>query len=230
MRNIFVNLVKLVLSVALLIYTEKYFYNLLDFLKINTSNIDSNVISLIVYILIMICILIIYRAEIKDAFNKYDKRKASNFLYTVVSFVVLFIGMILVNYLCKILAMYLDVSYTQIAFKNIFNKSISMELIIMIVKDIILVPFIVTIIFVLGVNNLLGGKNSSMVSGLVYAGYKACFARGSVLYAVINVFPYFAFALMLSLIYKRNNNIAFSIFAFILYELFGYLLLGRIGG
>ena len=57
MKDFLVNLIKLILSVLVITFTEEYFYKLLDLLKLSINS--KSIVSLIVYILIFIIIFIV---------------------------------------------------------------------------------------------------------------------------------------------------------------------------
>ena len=136
--------------------------------------------------------------------------------------------MMLTNYIVKVLANAFSVNYLGLSFTNIFNKPFNIDLIVIFLKDIIIIPAIKVIVFVLGVNNLFEGKTGIFFSGLLYALYKAYIIKGTFIFLLINVIPYFILFILLSYVYKKNSNIAFSIITYIFYELFASLLIGKL--
>lgn len=223
-----VNLIKVVLSILVLLFTEDYFYKLLDLLKLSINS--QYIFSLIVYIIIFIVIFIIYKSEILSAFHKYKYKLMSNLFYSIVSFIIVFIGMMIVDYLLLALSKGLNITYEGLKFINIFDCSFNLELIVVIIKDIIIKPFISVCIFVLGINNLFGKRFGTFLSGLIYSLftlYTICGFNASLLYVLINMIPYFTLYSMLSYIYIKNNNIAYSIVSLSLYELFASALIRR---
>lgn len=228
MKNGLGYLIKLIVSILLIMYTETYFWRLMNALDINLSNINSNIISLVIYIILFALIFLVYRAEIKSAFSKFDNKIGTNLLYTLVAFVIIFASMMLTNYIVKVLANAFSVNYLGLSFTNIFNKPFNIDLIVIFLKDIIIIPAIKVIVFVLGVNNLFEGKTGIFFSGLLYALYKAYIIKGAFIFLLINVIPYFILFILLSYVYKKNSNIAFSIITYIFYELFASLLIGKL--
>ena len=222
MKDFLVNLIKLILSVLVIMFTEEYFYKLLDLLKLSINS--KALVSLIVYILIFIIIYIIYKGEVNAAFAKYKHKLTTNIFYSVISFMVLFIAMMIIDYLVAALAKGFNITYEGLSFVNIFDYSFSFELIAIIIKDIIIVPFIKVVIFVLGVNNMCSKKTGMFFSGLFYT---MCHFNASISYVLINMIPYYLLFNMLSFIYKKNNNIAYSIVSYGLYELFTSVLIRR---
>lgn len=228
MKDFLVNLIKLILSVLVIMFTEEYFYKLLDLLKLSINS--KALVSLIVYILIFIIIYIIYKGEVNAAFAKYKHKLTTNIFYSVISFMVLFIAMMIIDYLVAALAKGFNITYEGLSFVNIFDYRFSFELIAVIIKDIIIVPFIKVVIFVLGVNNMCSKKTGMFFSGLLYslfAIYTMCHFNASISYVLINMIPYYLLFNMLSFIYKKNNNIAYSIVSYGLYELFTSVLIRR---
>lgn len=228
MKNGLGYLIKLIVSILLIMYTETYFWRLMNALDINLSNINSNIISLVIYIILFALIFLVYRAEIKNAFSKFDNKIGTNLLYTLVAFIIIFASMMLTNYIVKVLANAFSVNYLGLSFTNIFNKPFNIDLIVIFLKDIIIIPAIKVIVFVLGVNNLFEGKTGIFFSGLLYALYKAYIIKGTFIFLLINVIPYFILFILLSYVYKKNSNIAFSIITYIFYELFASLLIGKL--
>lgn len=228
MKNGLGYLIKLIVSILLIMYTETYFWCLMNALDINLSNINSNIISLVIYIILFALIFLVYRAEIKNAFSKFDNKIGTNLLYTLVAFIIIFASMMLTNYIVKVLANAFSVNYLGLSFTNIFNKPFNIDLIVIFLKDIIIIPAIKVIVFVLGVNNLFEGKTGIFFSGLLYALYKAYIIKGTFIFLLINVIPYLILFILLSYVYKKNSNIAFSIITYIFYELFASLLIGKL--
>ena len=220
MKNFLGNLIKLILSILILLFGEEYFYKFMDFLGINLSKISSNIVSLIIYVVIAGCIFIVYKDELQSAFIKYKNKLGSNLLYTVISFLVLFIAIMISNYIAGLVS----VGYKSLSFINIFNRTFSLDLIITIIKSIIIIPFVKVTIFVLGVNNLVNSKSGIFLSGLVYSLYVFYPFKAALLYMVVNAIVSFVLFSILAYIYKKNNNIAFSILTYILYVLFAGLL------
>ena len=228
MKDFLVNSIKLILSVLVITFTEEYFYKLLDLLKLSINS--KSIVSLIVYILIFIIIFIIYKSEITASFAKYKHKLTTNIFYSIICFIVLFIAMMIINYLVVALAKGFNITYEGLSFINIFDYQFSFDLIVIIIKDIIIVPFIKVVVFVLGINNMCSKKTGMFFSGLLYslyAIYVMCHFNASIGYILINMIPYYLLFNILSFIYKKNNNIGYSIVSYTLYELFTSILMRR---
>lgn len=225
MKKSFVNLIKLFLSIIITLFIEEYFFKCTSLIGLKLT--ETAFIKLIIYIIEFIIIYIIYKDEINSGFSKYQNKFANNILTTLISFIILFIAMMITNYIVKLIAANLSVTYHGLNYINVFEKNFDLDLIVVIIKDIIIVPFVIVSIFVLGINNLIGGKTSSLLSGAAYYIYNAFVLGGKFSNLFIDVIDEFVLVFILSYIYKKNNNIAFSIVTFILYELFAGVLVNR---
>jgi hypothetical protein len=171
-----------------------------------------------------LCIYIIYKDDLKSGFNRFKHKFGRNILYAIIYFLIIFISLIIVNYVCKVLASSFKLNYQEIGYLNIFNKTLNLDLLIVIIRDTIIIPFIMVSIFTLGVDNLFVSKVSIFFSGLLAGIYNAYIIGGSIPNMIINSVPIFALFMLLTIIYRRNNNIAFSIFTYIIYMLFAGIL------
>ena len=226
MKEFIVNLIKLVLSVIVVLFIEEYFFKVMSLVGLHLT--ETPLVRLIIYILEFIIIYIIYGREISAAFSKYQNKLGSNFLYTVISYIVVFIAMMITNYLVRLVATNLNIRYSGLNYINIFNKTFNFDLIVLFITTMIIIPFVKVSIFVLGINNLFKGKIGIFFSGLLYALYEGFLIGGNFGHVFIDVIDEFVLFVLLSYIYRKNSNIAFSIVTFILYELFSALLITKI--
>lgn len=226
MKDFLVNLFKLVLSILIFMFTEEYVYKALNSFGISINN--NNLISLIIYVIMGVCIYIVYKDDITAAFHRYKYKLTTNLFYTVLSFIIVFIGMMIVDYLVSALAKGFNIKYLGLNFINIFSYKFNFTFIVILLRDIIIIPFIKSIIFILGVSNMINKKYSTFFSGLIYGLYMmyvTCRFNASFSYILINFIPYFALFAMLSFIFKKNKNISYSILILIFYELFSSILI-----
>jgi hypothetical protein len=227
MKDFLVNFIKLFLSILIIFFIEEYFFKLMGLIGITLHK--TALVSLIIYLLEFILIYIIYNKEVSSAFGKFQNKFGSNVIYSLIAFIVLFISMMITNYIVKLIAANLQMPYDGLNFINIFNKSFDFDLIVLFITKIIIVPFVKVVIFVLGVNNLVKGKAGMFMSALTYALYEGFLIGGNFGTVFINIIDEFVLFLILSYIYRNNSNIAFSIITFILYGLLSGLLITKIG-
>ena len=221
MKDFAVNLVRLLLSFIILLFSEEYFYKFLSLFNINISKTIS---SIILYVIISFFIYIIYKSELKSEFKKFKRKFTSNVVYAFVAFLILFVIMLVVNYILSVVAKSFYISYNNIQFYNIFNKPFNLDLIIEFLKNIIMIPFLKVTIFDLGVNRLFSYSGSIFASGLAAALYNAYLIKGTAGYMIVNSILTFVLFMFLAVIYRKNNNIVTSIVTYSIYMLLASVL------
>lgn len=225
MKDFAVNLIRLLLSFIILLFSEEYFYKFLSLFKINISKTFT---SIILYIIISFFIYLIYKPELKSEFKKFKRKLMSNMVYAFVAFLIIFITMLVSNYILSVIAKSFYISYNSISFYNIFNKPFNLDLIIEILKNIILIPYLKVTIFDLGVNRLFSYSGSIFASGLAAALYNAYLIKGTIGYMIVNSSLTFILFMLLALIYRKNNNIVTSIVTYSIYMLLASVLYSSI--
>lgn len=225
MKDFAVNLIRLLLSFIILLFSEEYFYKFLSLFKINISKTFT---SIILYIIISFFIYLIYKPELKSEFKKFKRKLMSNMVYAFVAFLIIFVTMLVSNYILSVIAKSFYISYNSISFYNIFNKPFNLDLIIEILKNIILIPYLKVTIFDLGVNRLFSYSGSIFASGLAAALYNAYLIKETIGYMIVNSSLTFILFMLLALIYRKNNNIVTSIVTYSIYMLLASVLYSSI--
>lgn len=225
MKDFAVNLIRLLLSFIILLFSEEYFYKFLSLFKINISKTFT---SIILYIIISFFIYLIDKPELKSEFKKFKRKLMSNMVYAFVAFLIIFVTMLVSNYILSVIAKSFYISYNSISFYNIFNKPFNLDLIIEILKNIILIPYLKVTIFDLGVNRLFSYSGSIFASGLAAALYNAYLIKGTIGYMIVNSSLTFILFMLLALIYRKNNNIVTSIVTYSIYMLLASVLYSSI--
>lgn len=225
MKDFAVNLIRLLLSFIILLFSEEYFYKFLSLFKINISKTFA---SIILYVLISFFIYLIYKPELKSEFKKFKRKFMSNIVYAFVAFLIIFVTMLVSNYILSVIAKSFYINYNGISFYNIFNKPFNLDLILEFLKNIILIPYLKVTIFDLGVNRLFSYSGSIFASGLAAALYNAYLIKGSIGYMIVNSSLTFILFMLLALIYRKNNNIVTSIVTYSIYILLASVLYSNI--
>lgn len=225
MKDFAVNLIRLLLSFIILLFSEEYFYKFLSLFKINISKTFT---SIILYVLISFFIYLIYKPELKSEFKKFKRKFMSNIVYAFVAFLIIFVTMLVSNYILSVIAKSFYINYNGISFYNIFNKPFNLDLILEFLKNIILIPYLKVTIFDLGVNSLFSYSGSIFASGLAAALYNAYLIKGSIGYMIVNSSLTFILFMLLALIYRKNNNIVTSIVTYSIYILLASVLYSNI--
>lgn len=224
---------KLLISILVLMYAEIYYFDLLSLIGVNVSSLSNLMHEILVVILYLIILLFVYRMyydEINSDFKRFKRRLFPNVLMTIVFFVILTMAVAVSEYVASLLAESFHEKYVNLIFSNIFNKTVNYELIFYIIKHIIIIPFVRTIVLVLGVNKFTKSKNRGVIiSGLVASLVYMVNIKGSFLFILFTIIPTFVIYGVLTYIYRNNyNNIWYSIMTFILYSMFAGVLLERI--
>lgn len=225
MKDFAVNLIRLLLSFIILLFSEEYFYKFLSLFKINISKTFT---SIILYVLISFFIYLIYKPELKSEFKKFKRKFMSNMVYAFIAFLIIFVTMLVSNYILSVIAKSFYINYNGINFYNIFNKPFNLDLILEFLKNIILIPYLKVTIFDLGVNRLFSYSGSIFASGLAAALYNAYLIKGSIGYMIVNSSLTFILFMLLALIYRKNNNIVTSIVTYSIYILLASVLYSNI--
>ena len=225
MKDFAVNLIRLLLSFIILLFSEEYFYKFLSLFKINISK---SFTSIILYVLISFFIYLSYKPELKSEFKKFKRKFMSNIVYAFVAFLIIFVTMLVSNYILSVIAKSFYINYNGISFYNIFNKPFNLDLILEFLKNIILIPYLKVTIFDLGVNRLFSYSGSIFASGLAAALYNAYLIKGSIGYMIVNSSLTFILFMLLALIYRKNNNIVTSIVTYSIYILLASVLYSNI--
>ena len=225
MKDFAVNLIRLLLSFIILLFSEEYFYKFLSLFKINISKTFT---SIILYVLISFFIYLIYKPELKSEFKKFKRKFMSNMVYAFIAFLIIFVTMLVSNYILSVIAKSFYINYNGISFYNIFNKPFNLDLILEFLKNIILIPYLKVTIFDLGVNRLFSYSGSILASGLAAALYNAYLIKGSIGYMIVNSSLTFILFMLLALIYRKNNNIVTSIVTYSIYILLASVLYSNI--
>lgn len=227
-------LIKIILAAFLITYGEHYYYLGLTKLGINFSNsyLGESIIILSFYILVFLLIYFLYRDDLSRDIRRFKRNIFPNILMTIVFFIVVTLLIAVANYLGNTLAVSFKVNYVGLNNQNIFSDSFDLKFIFNLVKNILVIPIIKCIIYVLGVSELFYSKNKSIiVSGLIGAIVSVANTQTSVIYMIINAIPFFVFYASLGFIYRKNNtNIWFSIITCLFYSLFGNILIVKLFG
>ncbi|MDD4187535.1 MAG: hypothetical protein PHX04_02055 [Bacilli bacterium] len=228
------NIIKLILAVFLITYGEHYYYLGLNKLGVNLSDsyLTESIIILIFYVLVFILIYFLYREELSRDFRRFKRNIFPNILMSIVFFVVVTLLIAVANYIGNTLAISFKVNYVGLNNQNIFNESFDIDFVFNLLKNILIIPSIKCIIWVLGISQIISSKNKSIIiSGLFGAAIAVISTKTSVIYMLINGIPYFTLYASLAYIYRKyNTNIWFSIISALFYSLFGSVLLIRLFG
>ena len=224
-------IIGIILSVILLVYFETYAYRLLSLIHFNINNY-SNVVRMIIDIVIklVMCfiIFILYKKDFKR--SKRDSNIFKSILIMIISLIGLVFVMYLFNYVINYLGDIFKVKIIHNSFYNIFDKRLDIYLIIKIIKDYIITPFLYCSIIFLSIDKLTRRDDTfTLLSGLLASICYALTLRGTVIYIIINSLSTFLLFSFFAILYKKNNSIWFSIILYGLYLISSGVIIKYIG-
>ena len=224
-------IIGIILSVILLVYFETYADRLLSLIHFNINNY-SNVVRMIIDIVIklVMCfiIFILYKKDFKR--SKRDSNIFKSILIMIISLIGLVFVMYLFNYVINYLGDIFKVKIIHNSFYNIFDKRLDIYLIIKIIKDYIITPFLYCSIIFLSIDKLTRRDDTfTLLSGLLASICYALTLRGTVIYIIINSLSTFLLFSLLAILYKKNNSIWFSIILYGLYLISSGVIIKYIG-
>lgn len=225
-------IIKLLIGIILINYGKSYYLSLLNFLGLSFSSysflIQESLIVLF-YLVVAFIVYLFYKDELKSDLRRFKRKSLPNILMIIVYFIVLTLVFKVASFLLGLVFTSLKEDNFMRFLPNLFKEKLDVSLILYILKNIILIPFIKVVIFILGVNDLIRGKRKGIiVSGLVGSISVGITLSGTLGNIIIECIPYFILYLSLALIYRENNsNVWFSYLTFILCNLFSLELLER---
>ena len=234
MKEKILGLIKLILAILIIVFANQYYTSFLALIGINYDELSSFIqecLTLGLYLLMGYAIFIIYKDKIKGDLSRFKRKWFNNLLMSIVYFAIFTIGIFIFNYLVEILADTFNTQYFGLTIHEILKQKFNINSLFLIIKMIIVMPFITCVTFVVGSEELFNRKNMNIFfSGAIAAFTAVLTISGEFLFIFFNMLPYFAIYFGLAYIYRRNNsNIWFSIIAFVLYSLLAGALIARIG-
>ena len=233
MRKTLMGLFKMLLVLVIMLYAEQYCTAFLTWLGLDLKLLTplwQEVIILIIYGLILACVYIFYRADLANDWSRFKRNWFPNLLMAIVFFAIITIVVWVVSYLSEVGANALKVKFMGLNHLNVFREPLSLQVVIFIIKNIIIIPFIYCTVYILGIYEIFKSEKMSVVgSGLIAAIVASLSIKGSLLMIAINVIPYFTLYFGLAYIYRKNNhNIWFALTSVILYTFLASVLIERI--
>ena len=216
-------IIQLGLSILIVVLFQLFFFKVLSFFGLHLNGMAYEIADLIKYVLTALIVAIIYHGNIRTGRSRFDKSILNSVIYAIACFVVLVLITIGIHELINRFG-HVAIGYS---FTNYFNQTFSVGLAFKLVKEVVIIPFLLCIIFPLGFSNII--KNSigaSLISGLTYG---VIYALGlhvdlqsAIYYSITPALVVFS----LTYLYKANNNIWSVYITYVLYVLFGTFAIG----
>ena len=211
-------IIQLLLSILIMVLFQMFYFKVLSFAGLHLTGIAYEIADLIKYVVVTLIVVIIYHGNIKTGRSKFNKNFLNSLIYSVACFVVLVLITIGIHTLVnKYSGVHINYSFT-----NYFSKTFEVGLIFKIIKEVIIVPFLLCIIFPLGFSSIIKSTfAASLLAGLTYGIIYAIGLHTSLDSAVFLSLTPALVVFSLTYLYKANNNIWTVYITYVLYVLFG---------
>lgn len=211
-------IIQLALSILIMVLFQLFYFKVLGFFGLHFSGMAYEIADLVRYIIVTVIVFIIYSGSIKSGRSKFNNSLLNSIIYAIACFIVLILITIGIHTLVnKFSGVVLGYSFT-----NYFKITFDIGLVFKIIKEVIIIPFLLCIIFPLGFSNIIKSRfaaslMASLTYGIIY-GILLHAPLDSVIYSCIT--PALV-VFSLTFLYKENNNIWTVYITYVLYVLFG---------
>lgn len=224
-------LLNIILSIIVVVYFESLAYKILNLIGINInnySNIIRMIINLLIKLIMCFIIYIIFKREHRG------RRGNDNLIKTIFVFVICLIsvvvGMYLFGYVVNFIGDIFNIEVIESNFYNIFNKRLNFALIIKIINDYVINPYLYCTIIILSADKLTRRTDTCIVlSGLLAGIIYALSLSGTLGFVIINSLNMFLLFSILTFIYKKHFSIYFIITLYGFYLISNMFILNYIG-
>ena len=212
---------QLVFSIAVYYIIDNYFFYLLNKIGVNLSGDTYLFASMLRYVLAAIIIYFVYRPNIHASKSRFGRTWVLSVIFSVGAFVLLVFANFILH---KLVGIFCD--YDGYGFVNYFGSSLSLESTLELITNVILKPFLMIVIFPLGVSNVIKTVNaSSVLSGLLYGILIGISLHTSFEATVFTVLVPSLIMMIITYLYKANQNIWMIYVSYVLYIGLGFYVL-----
>lgn len=231
MNKKIVSILGIILSVTVLLYFESFMYKVINVVGINLNNYSNMVIIIIDIIIKFIMCFIIYYIYKKDFRRRHSRDNIlKSLIFFIIYLVVLALSMSIFKYIIDFIADIFDITIISQDFYNIFNKKLDFSLIVKILSDYIISPYLYCSIILLSVDKLCKRNDTFYIlCGILASIIYAFNLSGTLIYVIINSLYMFILFIILSIIYKRENNIWFIVFLYGAYLISNIIIINYLG-
>lgn len=220
----------IILSMILLVYFEGFVYRIIG-LVVDISTL-SNVMQLLINLCIKLSMCFLVYLLFKKDFR--SRRGREGFIKTLlifsISLISLVIGMYLFNYVVKFLGDIFNVSVLDKVFYNIFDKKLDFNLVVKIISDYFIMPFMYCSLIILSIDKLTRRESSTIIlSGLLGSIIYAFSLSGTLGFVIINSLSMFLLFGSLAFLYKKNYSIYVIILLYSAYLISNVFIINYLG-
>lgn len=228
MKSKTMGIIQLVLSILLYILVNTYFFKVLGMVGLHFKGIAYEIANFIKYLLITLIVFVIYYRNIKAGKTRFGKTWINSFIYCVACFVFLILVTILLHDLLNYIGnpRGITIGYN---FTNYFNRRFTLSFALNLIIEAVFMPFLLCIIFPLGISNVIKkSSTATVVAGVAYGVIHAIMLNTSFEVALfLSLTPGVLIAL-LTYLYKTNQNIWSVVITYICYVLLGIFAINYI--
>lgn len=218
-----VGILQLLGSIGIVLLFHYLFPEVIKWLGITSKT--GNLLECVKYLLMSLCIFIVYRQNISSGRNKFSKTMLNSLIITIACFIFLIFVTILLKKASYSL-LNVNISYP---FSDYLKQKMTLGTALGLIKNCLLIPYLLCMIFVLGISNVIRKSwPSAFVSGISYGVFYGIMLSTTFKAAFLSsIIPAIIF-MLLTYLYKTNKNIWSTIIIYILYVLFGSLIINYI--
>jgi len=216
-------IIQLGLSILIMVLFQMFYFKVLSLVGLKLEGMAYEIADLIRYVLVALIVVIIYHGNIKSGRSRFDKSILNSIIYAISCFIILVLITIGIHELINKFA-HVVIGYS---FTNYFDLTFSVGLIFRLIKEVIIIPFLLCIIFPLGFSNIIKSSvGASLFAGITYGVINALLLHTDLQNAIyLSVTPALV-VFSLTYLYKANNNIWTVYITYVLYVLFGTFAIG----
>ncbi|MCX4364848.1 MAG: hypothetical protein OSJ70_03650 [Bacilli bacterium] len=228
MKNNMKGIIQLALSILIFILFHFFCWKVLGLFGFYPEGMIYEIMNFIKYTLITVIVFVIYYGNIKHGQSRFNKTLLNNIIYSVACFVFLIIITIILhevlNYIGSSRGIKIGYNFT-----NYFNQKFTLSFALNLIIECIFIPFLLCVVFPLGFSNIFKRSGTaSILSGLTYGVIVAISYNSSFEYALYHALTPAAVIMLLTYLYKTNQNIASVIVTYIMYVLIGVFAINYI--
>lgn len=228
MKNKTMGIVQLVLCIVIIMLFNAFFFKVLSLVGLTFSGDARVIANFIKHLLVTIIVFVIYYRNIKAGKNRFGKTWLNSFIYCVSCFVFLLVVTVLLhkllNYLGNPRGIHIPYNFT-----NYFSTKFTISSALNLIVDAIFLPFLLCVVFPLGFSNILKKSGTaSVLAGITYGIVYAIDLNTSIEGALFLSLTPAVLVMLLTYLYKTNQNIWSVIITYICYVLFGVFAINYI--
>lgn len=224
-------IIGIILSIILLVYFESFFYKVLGLLNININNFSSIIRTIInIGIKLVMCFLV-YLIYKKDFRRSRSKNNIFKSILMLIVFVVVLTGIMYLNrYVVNYLGDIFNVKVLSNDYYNIFNKTLTFDLVIKIIIDYFIIPYLYCSVIILSVDKFCKRNDTFIIfTGLLASIIHALSLSGTLGFVIINSLNTFLLFSIFAFLYRRENSIWFTIFLYSFYLILSGVVINYLG-